>query len=147
MEFCRRWGIAEEIRDNGFDKHYPQDLIFVTSLTGHLLGRLRLPSFAELRAPPTAAERIARCPQTVFDPIIRRAAESQPGVILRYGVRCESVTEDANGVTATVTDLATGRQERIRSAYLACCQGAASSLREELGVRFDGEGTLSHSTN
>jgi 2-polyprenyl-6-methoxyphenol hydroxylase-like FAD-dependent oxidoreductase len=147
MEFCRRWGIAEEIRDKGFDKDYPQDLIFVTSLTGYLLGRLRLPSFAELRAPPTVAERIARCPQTIFDPIMRRVAQSAPGVKLRYGARCDGVTQDANGVTALITDLATGRQEHIRSTYLACCQGAASSLREELGVRFDGEGTLSHSTN
>ena len=147
MEFCRRWGVADEIRNKGFDKNYPQDLIFVTSLTGHLLGRLRLPSFAELRAPPTAAERIARCPQTIFDPIIRRAAQSRLGVTLRYGARCESVTQDATGITAIVTDLATGRQERLRSTYLACCQGAASSLREQLGIRFDGEGTLSHSTN
>jgi 2-polyprenyl-6-methoxyphenol hydroxylase-like FAD-dependent oxidoreductase len=147
MEFCRRWGIADEIRDKGFDKDYPQDLVFVTSLTGHLLGRLRLPSFAELRAPPTAAERIARCPQTVFDPVIRRAAESRLGVTLRYSTRCEGITQDENGVTAIVTDLATGRRQRVRAAYLACCQGAASSLREELGVRFDGEGTLSHSTN
>ena len=147
MEFCRRWGIADEIRDKGFNKDYPQDLIFVTALAGYLLGRLPLPSFAELRAPPTAAERIARCPQTIFDPVMQRGAQSLPGVTLRYGARCESITQDANGVTATVTDLATGRQEHIRSAYLACCQGAASSLREELGVRFDGEGTLSHSTN
>jgi 2-polyprenyl-6-methoxyphenol hydroxylase-like FAD-dependent oxidoreductase len=147
MEFCRRWGIADEIRDKGFDKDYPQDLIFVTSLTGHLLGRLRLPSFAELRTPATVAERIARCPQTIFDPVIRRVAQSIPGVTLRYSTRCEGVTQDSNGVTAVVTDLETGRRERIRSAYVACCQGAASSLREDLGVRFDGEGTLSHSTN
>jgi 2-polyprenyl-6-methoxyphenol hydroxylase-like FAD-dependent oxidoreductase len=147
MEFCRRWGLAKEIRDKGFDKDYPQDLIFVTSLAGHLLGRLRLPSFAELRAPPTVAEPIARCPQTIFDPVMQRAAQSRPGVTLRYNARCDGITQDANGVTAIVTDLATGRQERIRSAYLACCQGAASSLREELGVRFDGEGTLSNSTN
>lgn len=147
MEFCRRWGIAEEIRDKGFNKDYPQDLVFVTSLTGHLLGRLRLPSFAELRAPPTAAERIARCPQTIFDPIVRRVAESMPGVTLRYGARCDGVTQDTNGVTALVTNMATRQQERIRAAYLACCQGAASSLRDELGVGFNGEGTLSYSTN
>jgi len=147
MEFCRRWGIADEVREKGFDKNYPQDLIYVTSLTGHLLGRLRLPSFADLRTPPTAAERIARCPQTIFDPILRRVARSLPGVTLRYRTRCESVTQDASGVTALVTDVETGREEPIRSPYLACCQGAASSLREELGVRFEGSGTLSNSTN
>ncbi len=119
----------------------------MTSLTGYLLGRLRLPSFADLRTPPTVAERIARCPQTVFDPILRRAASSLPGVNLHYRKRCESVTQDETGVTAIVTDLETGRRQHIRSSYLACCQGAASTLREELGVQFEGPGTLSHSTN
>jgi hypothetical protein len=55
--------------------------------------------------PPTVAERIARCPQTIFDPIVRRVAQSVPGVTLRYRTRCESVTQDASGVTALVTDL------------------------------------------
>ena len=34
MEFCRRWGVAEEIRDRGFNPDYAQDLIYVTTLTG-----------------------------------------------------------------------------------------------------------------
>jgi 2-polyprenyl-6-methoxyphenol hydroxylase-like FAD-dependent oxidoreductase len=147
MEFCRRWGVAEEIRDQGFDKDYPQDLIFVTSLTGYLLGRLPVPSFAALRTPPTVAERIARCPQTVFDPIIRRVAQAFPTVTLRYETRCESVTQDAGGVTATLTDVRTGRRETMRARYLTCCEGASSPLREALGVGFDGAGALSLSTN
>lgn len=147
MEFCRRWGIADEIRDKGFDRNYPQDLIFVTSLTGYLLGRLPVPSFADLRTPPTVAERIARCPQTIFDPILRRVVASFPGVTLRYRARCESVTQDASGVTAIVTDLENARQVPIRARYLACCQGASSSLREQMGIRFEGPGTLSLSTN
>jgi len=147
MEFCRRWGVAEEVRDTGFDKHYPQDLIYVTSLTGHLLGRLKLPSFAELRTPPTVAERIARCPQTVFDPILRRVAATSPLVALAYRTRCERVEQDGDAVTAHLADLETGRERQVRARYLACCQGAASSLRESLGIGFEGCGTLSHSTN
>ena len=147
MEFCRRWGIAEELRDKGFDKDYPQDLIFVTSLTGYLLGRLPVPSFAELRTPPTVAERIARCPQTIFDPVMRRVAESFPTVTLRYGARCESVTQDGDGVTAVIANAETGRRETLRACYLACCEGAGSTLREASGVQFEGPGTLSLSTN
>ncbi len=95
MEFCRRWGVAEEIRDRGFNRNYPQDLIYVTALTGYLLGRQPFPSFGQFRTPPTTPERIARCPQTIFDPILKRVAASYPAVRFRYGMRCDAVTQDA----------------------------------------------------
>ena len=84
MEYCRRWGVADEIRERGFAADYPQDVIIVTSLTGYLLGRQRFPAFNELRTPPVTAERIGRCPQTIFDPILRRVAASYLHVRLRY---------------------------------------------------------------
>jgi 2-polyprenyl-6-methoxyphenol hydroxylase-like FAD-dependent oxidoreductase len=80
MEFCRRWGVADEIRNRGFNPDYAQDLIYVTTLTGYLLGRQPFPAFSQFRTPPTTPERIARCPQTIFDPILRRTAEALPTV-------------------------------------------------------------------
>src|SRR3984957_15221754 len=109
MECCRRWGIADEVRDRGFDRHFPHDQIYVTSLTGHLLAHQRFPAFADLRTPPTVAERIARCPQTLFTEIQRRTASSFSSVMLRYETRCEHVTQDRSGVTAALRDARTGR--------------------------------------
>src|SRR5579863_9458658 len=40
MEFCRRWGIAETVRDCPFPGDYPLDVVFVTSLSGHELARM-----------------------------------------------------------------------------------------------------------
>jgi len=147
MEFCRRWGIAGEVRDRGFNPDYPQDTIVVTSLTGHLLGRLRLPSFAQLRTPPVTAERIARCPQSIFDPILKRAAAAFPCVEFRYRTRCEGVEQDAGGATLALTDLANGTHETLRASYVACCQGASASIRDALGIGLEGEGLLSYNAN
>jgi 2-polyprenyl-6-methoxyphenol hydroxylase-like FAD-dependent oxidoreductase len=147
MEYCRRWGIAEEIRDRGFDAHFPQDIIYVTTLTGYLLARQPFPPFAEFRTPPTAAERIARCPQTIFDPILQRTAAAYPSVRFRYRTRCEEVMQDPGGVTLQLTDVASGKRETLRAAYVACCQGAASTIREALGIGFEGAGTLSNNAN
>lgn len=147
MEFCRRWGIAEEVRDRGFNREYPQDLIYVTTLTGYLLGRQPFPSFAQFRTPPTTPERIARCPQTIFDPILRRTAAALPPVQLRYQTRCEGMTQDAHGVTLRLNDVASGRREELRADYVACCEGAASTIREALGIALDGAGTLSLNAN
>ena len=147
MEFCRRWGIAEEVRDRGFNRDYPQDLIYVTTLTGYLLGRQRFPSFAEFRTPPTTPERIARCPQTIFDPILRRTASALPSVRLRYRTRCEELMQDATGVTLRLTDLTAGTSETLRADYVCCCAGANSQFREALGIALDGAGTLSLNAN
>jgi len=147
MEFCRRWGVAEEVRDRGFNRDYPQDLIYVTTLTGYLLGRQPFPPFARFRTPPTTPERIARCPQTIFDPILRRTAEALPSVRFRYETRCENVSQDGAGVTLQLADLANGRSETLRADYVACCQGASSTIREALGIALDGAGTLSMNAN
>ncbi|MFA5491215.1 MAG: FAD-dependent monooxygenase, partial [Candidimonas sp.] len=39
MEFCRRWGIIEQMREYAFPPDYPQDMVYVTSLDGYELGR------------------------------------------------------------------------------------------------------------
>ena len=147
MEFCRRWGVAEEIRDRGFNPDYAQDLIYVTTLTGYLLGRQPFPPFAQFRTPPTTPERIARCPQTIFDPILRRTAAAQPSVRFRYRTRCEDVRQDACGVTLRLTDLASGTCEELQAGYVACCEGAGSTIRQALGIALDGAGTLSLNAN
>ncbi len=35
MEFCRRWGIAEEVRQAGTPPDFPLDIIYCTGLTGY----------------------------------------------------------------------------------------------------------------
>jgi len=43
MEFCRRWGIADWVRDAPYPGDYPQDCVYVTGLNGYELGRERFP--------------------------------------------------------------------------------------------------------
>ena len=50
VEFCRRWGIADQVKDWGFPRDFPFDNVFVTSLTGHEIGRIPMPSIARDQA-------------------------------------------------------------------------------------------------
>src|SRR6516164_10592338 len=43
MEFCRRWGIADDVHRCPFPPDYPLDVAFVTTLAGYELSRLRVP--------------------------------------------------------------------------------------------------------
>ncbi|HUZ74420.1 MAG TPA: FAD-dependent monooxygenase [Stellaceae bacterium] len=144
MEFCRRWGIAEAVESCPFPADWPMDVVFVTSLAGHELGRVeRLPR--RLQKPgPASPMHLEVCAQTWFDPILRRFADSFPCVRLRYGCRLESFSQDGAGVAADIVDLTTGRRERVAALFLAACDGANSAVRRSLGIGLGGPGILGH---
>ena len=100
MEFCRRWGVADAVRHCPFPDDHPLDVVFVTSLAGHELARMRRPPRAQQQADRHSPMRPQICSQIWFDPILRAFAQAQPGVTLRHRTRLEAFAESAGGVTA-----------------------------------------------
>ena len=147
MEFCRRWGLVGAVEAAPYPRDLPQDNVYVTSLVGYELGRERFPTLAAAKPPPESPQRRERCPQNMFDPVLRGFAGAQPGVTLRYRSRLVSFTQDDDGVTAVVENLATGAPERIRARYLVGCDGGRSLVRETLGVPMSGTEALTYTTN
>ena len=111
MEFCRRWGIADWVRDAPYPGDYPQDCVYVTGLDGYELGRERFPGRAQEQCPPQSPQKRERVPQDMFDPILRRFAERSPQVTLRYSCELISLTETPDGVSAQVRDKRSGATE------------------------------------
>jgi 2-polyprenyl-6-methoxyphenol hydroxylase-like FAD-dependent oxidoreductase len=144
MEFCRRWGIADAVRNCPFPGDYSLDVVFVTSLCGHELSRVRRPPRAQQKAESFSPERLQACSQLWFDPILRAFAQSQPSIALRYRTRLESFEASTDGVTAELHDLETGKRETVRADYLVGCDGAMSAIRETLGIGLGGQGVLGH---
>jgi 2-polyprenyl-6-methoxyphenol hydroxylase-like FAD-dependent oxidoreductase len=142
LEFCRRWGIAREVRDWGFPRDFPFDNVFLTSLAGYELARIPMPSIE--RTPPVeqSPENFAHCPQFVFDPILRRKAESLPGVTLRYGARLERFEERADRVVAYLEG-----GETLEARFLAGCDGYSSGIRKALGIEMQGDTLLNRAVN
>src|SRR5436190_810852 len=60
MEFCRRWGIADWVRDAPYPGDYPQDCVYVTGLNGYELGRERFPGRAQETCPPQSPQKRER---------------------------------------------------------------------------------------
>jgi len=147
MEFCRRWGIAEAVRQAGTPPDFPLDIVFCTGLAGHLLARVERPTYGGHKPLPTTPERSQRCNQLFFDPIMRKLAASFPSVRLRYRCRFESFAETEDGVTCTVHDLANDKRETIKARYLVACCGGRSSVPQALGVRWEGQPVLSYHLN
>jgi len=147
MEFCRRWGIVGDVEGSDYNRAYPQDNVYLTTLDGYELGRQPMPAMQDDRPPPESPQKRERCPQNMFDPILQKFARSRPGVSLRYGQRLLDFEQDAEGVTATVEHAATGVKTVYRARYLVGCDGGRSTVREQLGIGMQGKGVLTHTTN
>ncbi len=147
MEFCRRWGLVPTVEASPYPRDYAQDNIYLTSLTGYELGRERFPGIGQAPPPPQSPQRRERCPQNMFDPILRGFAASQKSVTMRYRTRLASFTQDADEVLAVVEDLESGTQQTIAARYIVGCDGARSLTRETLGIRMHGNPVLTYTTN
>ena len=151
MEFCRRWGITGEVRNCGYPKEYPQDMVYLTSFNnGFELGReeFATPSGgSEERSTGTSPESRFRCPQNLFDPILRRLAASFECVSLRYLWRMVEFSDRGDEVISLIEQTETGEREEISSRFLVGCDGAASVVRRKLGIEMNGLGVLTYTTN
>jgi 2-polyprenyl-6-methoxyphenol hydroxylase-like FAD-dependent oxidoreductase len=147
MEFCRRWGIADWVRDAPYPGDHPQDCIYVTGLAGYELGREPFPGRAQERCPPQSPQKRERVPQDMFDPILQRFVRSFPHVQLRYLTGLTAFEETADGVIATVRDHATGATHEIEADYLVGTDGGGSLVRERLGLTMSGNPALTYTTN
>jgi 2-polyprenyl-6-methoxyphenol hydroxylase-like FAD-dependent oxidoreductase len=147
MEFCRRWGIAEEAKKAGWPETHPGDFIYLTSMTGHELFRQRFASYAEQGDLGYTPDGARQCPQIFFDPILLRRAASLPSVTLRHRTELESFEADAHGVHARVTSLQSGASETVSAEYLIGCDGFDGPVRKALQTEYEGSGILSYSVS
>ena len=147
MEFCRRWGILDWVRDAPYPLDYPQDYVYLTALNGYELGREPFPGRGFEEVPPESPQNRQRVPQDMFDPILTRFARTFPHVTLRYDCELIDFREDAGGVRAEVRDTKTGATDTIEAAYMVGTDGGASTVRERLGIRMSGNPALTYTTN
>ena len=147
MEFCRRWGIVPWVEACPYPRDLKQDYVWVSAIAGWEFGREPFPTLAEERPPPQSPQHRERCPQDMFDPILARFARSFESVTLRYDCELLSFEEHDDRVRARLRNATTGREEEVDCAYLVGCDGAASTVREKLGIQMSGNPVLTYTTN
>jgi 2-polyprenyl-6-methoxyphenol hydroxylase-like FAD-dependent oxidoreductase len=148
MEFCRRWGIADEVRYAVWSRTHPCDFVYLSAMVGEELARLRIPSYSEREGKlDYSPEGAATCPQIFFDPILAKKAKSLPQVTIRYGNRLESFEQDEAGVCARLIDTKSDEECTINADYLVGCDGAGGVVRRQLGIALDGPGQIATSVN
>ncbi len=145
MELLRRLGLEDGLRQVGVPAQFSFDVIFATGLAGREFARWAMPSVDAMR------ERIRahndgtmpcvpyqRCSQEVFEAWMKRLCEDDPLIDVRSGWRFDTLTQDADGVTAEITDTTTDERRSLRAWYLVGCDGATSAVRKALDIPLQG---------
>jgi 2-polyprenyl-6-methoxyphenol hydroxylase-like FAD-dependent oxidoreductase len=147
-EHMRRWGIAGALRAAsplGLD--YPSNVLFCTSLAGHVLTRFENAFYCAPGRNPLYSEHAQWIPQYSVEEVMRAHAQSLPGVELRFQSELMSLRQDDGGVRATVRDLRTGVDAAVETDFLVGADGARSLVRTAIGARMDGVHGLSRNYN
>jgi len=147
MEHARRWGVAERLRDVApLPRDYPRTILFVTSLAGYTLATIESAFGYDGGDRDLFAEGPLQCPQFLVESVLRDHAKTLPSITLRYETRLGSLAQEDDAVIATVMS-ADGTQGTLRGRYLAGCDGARSTVRQQIGVRMEGDTALAGSLN
>ncbi len=117
---------------------------YVHTLAGPDLGQLDLATPSQIRktlaATPTPMANIS---QNRLEPLLREAVE-KAGVRVEFGLTCEALDENPDGVLTTLRPTAGGDPEAARFRFVLACDGAGSRLRRALGIEMIGPSALQH---
>jgi 2-polyprenyl-6-methoxyphenol hydroxylase-like FAD-dependent oxidoreductase len=146
MEIFRRLGVVQDIRNAGLPPGYPNDIAYRITTTGLELSRIPIPSrdkrYTATGGPDTwwpTPEPPHRANQIFFEPILIERAYATSNLRMLNRTRVDNVEQDEHGVTATLTDLDTGRTFTLRARYLIGCEGGRSPTRRKIGAKFAGD--------
>jgi 2-polyprenyl-6-methoxyphenol hydroxylase-like FAD-dependent oxidoreductase len=144
IELFRSAGIEEEVRRQSEQDFVPEGaIIAMDSLSGKKLADI-IPGLNVGVDDTLTPIRRMFINQPSLERILRKRAD-EVGATVQEGCELVAFTQDDDGVTATVKDVETGKESRIRSRYLVGADGAHSRVRELLGIPLDGRGIFSNS--
>ena len=142
MEHFRRLGLAKELRAASLPPHIVRASAYVTSYCGIEFGRLPRPHSGW--PSPEIPNNLS---QMVLEQVLRRHAERQTDVEVRFGCTLKSWSADGHSdgdrIIAQV-ETASGEQQQISARYLLGADGASSLVRRNLGIGMTGEDGTNH---
>ena len=150
MEIFRQLGLSERIRDAGNPRSANQYSAFAASAAGpmyavmsdrHLIYRPVADAEKRIRDAVDGAlplESMQRIAQMNLEPVLLDAARSAPSIDTRFGWRLYGFEQDAEGVTAMIQEVESGRSLHVRADYLVGCDGPNSLVRNFLNIDYDG---------
>ena len=149
MEVLRDLGLEQEAMLYATPNHLMGNNVFCTSLAGEELGRMRswgADPFTQARHKIASPTTMVDLPQNFLEPILFKAACGR-GTKARLSTEYLSLTQDADGVTATVRDRVKDETYTIRAKYLIGADGGHSKVAADIGLPMVGRMGVGGSIN
>ncbi|MFC9893605.1 FAD-dependent oxidoreductase [Nocardia sp. NPDC127579] len=144
LEIYRALGLEDDIRAHQSILLDLPEMIGADTLAA--AERFRVDMLAQVRPGDISPADWALIDQDELERIVHAHA-IRAGADVRFGTELMSLTIDADGVTATVRDLAGGTESTVRTDYLVAADGNRAEIRHRLGVGADGPGVLGHAAH
>ena len=148
MEIYRRLGVVDKIRAAGLPAHCPMDVFVVTRLVDEPI--LRLPygsvndckkDIAEHNDGSRTLEPYQLISQYTLEPLLKSMIEKDPNVDVRFGHEFIRFEDNGDHVV-TYIKRADGSEMSLTADYLVGCDGGASPVRKQLGIKLAGDGEM-----
>jgi putative polyketide hydroxylase len=146
MEMYRQCGVEAAIRQASLPPERAGLIVWAKTLAGEEIER-RVPWRSGPQSAMVSPVRNCLCAQDDLEPVLRTFAEQQRLGELRFNAELTDFAQDADSVTATITDRTTGKTNQVRAQYLIAADGAQSRVRRQLSVRMLGREDVYDSVN
>lgn len=145
-EHFRRWGIAGDLAAMApFGVDYPSHIQFVTRLGGFPLATIENAFNCSPERNELYAEHAQWVPQYRVEEVLRRHAETLPGVRVLFEHEFLGAEQDEAGVTCRIRR--DGAEAVVQCKYLVGADGARSAIRDLIGAQMEGRYGLAHAYN
>ncbi|MGC4879713.1 FAD-dependent oxidoreductase [Micromonospora sp. DT43] len=139
MEALRIAGVADRIHELSRPDRSEFSMVLAPRLAGPVVRTLV--SGRELTMRHVSPEEWCTASQSGAERALAERAH-ELGAELRFGTRLIGLAQDADGVTAHVEEVDTGRRYRIRAQYVVATDGWRSPVRAALGIPLQGRGVV-----
>ena len=146
MEMYRQCGVEAAIRKAGLPPERAGFIVWARTLAGEEIER-RVPWRSGPQSVAVSPVRNCLCAQDDLEPVLRAFAERQACGELRFSTDVTACEQDDTAVIATLVDRAGGTRKQIKAQYVIAADGAQSTIRQQLGVRMEGEENVYDSVN
>ncbi|MCM2389675.1 FAD-dependent monooxygenase [Streptomyces albipurpureus] len=148
-EVFRDLGIEDRVAALATPHHLMGNNVWATSFTGQEIARLMtwgagIERNADYQA--SSPSQMCNAPQHILEPVILEAAR-ESGADIRFATELVAISQDEDGVLATVRERTTGSEYAIRAQYVIGADGGRSTVATRLGFTFDGESGLGAAVN
>lgn len=149
VEVFRDLGIEERVRAIATPNRLMANNVWATSFAGTELARLQTWGTGEARKQDyenASPCEMCNAPQHLLEPVILGVARDA-GAQFLFNTELKHIVDDAEGVTATLTDLPTGETFRIRARYAIGADGGNSLVASDIGFEMEGRMGLGAAVN